>query len=268
MPETITATAPQALDEATVQAVRAEASKLVTEDDTPVDSWYAEKLQRLLTEALYNSWAGLLDEDGARRKFIAAANVAVYFALRGKPFVPDMLLALDVELPENYKEKSHRSYFVWELGKTPEVVVEIVSDRKGGEDSTKLREYARQGIDYYVVYDPLLQLSEEPLRVYEQGFRRYRKRPDYRLPEVGLSLRLWQGAYEGLTDTWLRWCDADGNLLLTGAEAKALETVRADQAVLHAAEAEERATEARQAAALFAAKLRELGIDPDTLKDK
>ena len=37
----------------------------------------------------------------------------------------------------------HRSYFVQEHGKPPDVVVEIVSNRRGCEDSNKLEGYAR-----------------------------------------------------------------------------------------------------------------------------
>jgi Uma2 family endonuclease len=243
---------------------------LVTEDDQPVDNWYSEKLQRLLTSPLYLSWHAPLDEAGQPRKFVALANVGMFYALHRPPFVPDMFLSLDVEPPPEFSEKRHRSYFFWEMGKAPEVVVEIVSNREGGEDTLKLREYAKLGIDYYVIHDPFRYLSQEELRVYEIGFRRYRRRPDFNLPTVGLSLKLWRGAYEGVTDVWLRWCDSAGNLVLTGAEAKELETVRAEQAEQHAAEAEERvveaegrAVEAEGRAASLAARLRALGVDPD-----
>jgi Uma2 family endonuclease len=231
-------------------------SHLVTEDDQPVDNWYSEKQQRLLTEALYTSWRAPLDETKQPRKFVALANVGMFYSLNRPPFVPDMFLSLDVEPPPEFQEKRHRSYFFWEVGKAPEVVVEIVSNREGGEDTLKLREYAKLGIDYYVIHDPFQYLSQDVLRVYEIGFRRYRQRPDFKLPEVGLSLTLWHGEYEGVTDTWLRWCDSNGKLIPTGAEAKALETKRAEQAEERAMEAEERATR-------LAAKLRELGVDPE-----
>ena len=50
--------------------------------------------------------------------------------------------------------KSHRSYFVWEYGKVPDVVIEVVSNREGGEDSDKLAAYAQIKIGYYVIFDP------------------------------------------------------------------------------------------------------------------
>jgi hypothetical protein len=39
---------------------------------------------------------------------------------------------------------------------------------------------------------------------------------------------LWQGAFEGHHDTWLRWCDANGEIIPTAEEraARAEEHVR------------------------------------------
>jgi Uma2 family endonuclease len=41
-----------------------------------------------------------------------------------------------------------------DFGKAPEVAVEIVSNKVGHELTSKLRDYARIGVDYYVVYAP------------------------------------------------------------------------------------------------------------------
>ncbi|HEY9852738.1 MAG TPA: hypothetical protein V6D28_24915 [Leptolyngbyaceae cyanobacterium] len=49
----------------------------------------------------------------------------------------------------------------------------------------------------------------------------------------------------------MRWCDREGNILLTGDE--------------RAAQAEQRALEAEQRAQRLAEQLRSLGIDPDTI---
>src|SRR5258707_14676676 len=68
-------------------------SKLITEDDTPVDSIFAEKQQRLLTHPLYCSWPG----PGEGRPFLALANVGYFYSYRKPSLVPDMMLGLDVE---------------------------------------------------------------------------------------------------------------------------------------------------------------------------
>ena len=68
---------------------------LVTEDDTPVGSFYCEKQLRLLSEPLHSSradWAG-------QRSFVAAANVGLFFVARNPAIVPDALLSMDVDLP-------------------------------------------------------------------------------------------------------------------------------------------------------------------------
>jgi hypothetical protein len=124
-----------------------------------------------------------------------------------------------------------RSYFVWELGKVPEAVVKVVSNKEGNELGSKLKRYAEWGITYYVVFDPFHELSEMKLCVYELGFgKRLRPRKDFVLPTLGLSLTLWEGEYEGIHDTWLRWCDQDGRMIPTGKEGREQESARADSA--------------------------------------
>ena len=104
---------------------------LVTEDDAPVDSIFTEKQQRLLTEPLYSSWAAPV-EGGA---FLALANVGWFYKYREPPLVPDVLLSLDAAPAGDLRSKEGRSYFQWLIGKPPQVIIEIVSDKRGGEES-------------------------------------------------------------------------------------------------------------------------------------
>jgi Uma2 family endonuclease len=208
---------------------------LVTEDDTPVDNIFSEREQRLLTDSLYDSWTG------GGRSYVALANVGMFHSLREPPHVPDVLVSLDVAPPKDLQFKRNRSYFFWEFGKPPDVVIEIVSNDEGGEDTRKLQAYAQLGIAYYVLHDPYQYLSDEVLRVYELQASSYAPRSDAWLPKVGLGLTLWHGVYQQFEDEWLRWCDRDGNILLTGAE-------RAEQAETRIAQLE--------------AQLRALGIAP------
>jgi Uma2 family endonuclease len=261
----------------TPEELTVDVAEIVTEDDTPVDNLFSEKQQRLLTESLYNSWGGPEGEGGQRRKFLVAANVGLFPSVHQPPLVPDVFLSLDVEVAEEWYEKRHRTYFFWEFGKPPEVVIEIVSNRRGNELGSKLQDYARIAVSYYVVYDPGQMLGEEELRVYELYGGRYQRREDGSLPGVGLGVVLWEGVYEGKRARWLRWCDEKGELIATGAENTAREAERAaraeERATLEAeraARAEERATleaeraaRAEERAARLAARMRELGVDPD-----
>lgn len=238
---------------------------IVTEDDTPVDNFQSEKQQRLLVEPLYSSWQPGMP-------FIAAANVGLFYALKQDPLVPDAFLSLGVEIPDDWSKKRHRSYFAWEIGKFPEVVIEIVSNRKGDELGDKKNDYARMGIACYTVFDPLKQLQGEDelngalLKVWALQQKRYVELPaPFWLESVELGLTLWEGTFEGRQDLWLRWCDRNGNVIPTGAERANQAEERVDQAEERAGEAEERANEAEQKAQRLAERLRAMGIDPDEI---
>jgi len=240
---------------------------LVTEDDEPVDNIYSAKQQRLLVEPLYGDWIPQSNEEtpDEPRPFLADANVGIFYSVHRPPLVPDMFLSLDVQVgPEWNNTSDPRSYFTWEFGKVPEVVVEIVSNYVGNEISGKLKEYARMGVTYYVVYDPWLYLGDTELRVYELSFgKRYRLRTDFQLPEVSLSLSLWQGVYESIEARWLRWCDNDGNLIPTAKEYAQRESERAHRESERAQHEADRAQRESERAERLAAKLRELGVDPE-----
>ena len=149
--------------------------------------------------------------------------------------------------------------------------MEVVSNRKGGELSNKLLDYARAGIIYYVVFyyvvfDPFRELGDALLRVFTRRSGSFREISQRWLEEVELGLTLWKGPYEDWPPTlWLRWVDKNGNLTPTGAEAVVMVSQRPDEASQRAEEAESQAREDRRQREELLAKLRERGIDPDTL---
>ena len=145
-----------------------------------------------------------------------------------------------------------RSYAVWQLGKTPDCVIEIVSNKKGDELGGKLKKYEQLRVPIYVVFDPDLQIQDELVAVYLLNGFGYRKVDTMLFPEIGLGLMLWEGEFEGRTTIWLRWTDLDGNLIATGDEQR----VRAEQ---EAARAEQEKSRADR----LAAQLRAAGIEPE-----
>lgn len=246
-------------------------SHLTIEDDTPVDNFQSEVQQRLLVEPLYSSKALTLP-------FLAAANVGLFYKLKGDPIVPDVLLSLGVQRAEDLSQRRNRSYFVWEFGKVPDVCIEIVSNQEGDELSLSQKSqqkgkaackkdiYAQVGVPYYVVFDPLRQIQGESemrgalLRVWTLSAGRYGELTPAEgidavgqtvwLETAGLGLMLWQGAFEeSVSRLWLRWCNEQGQIIPTGAERADAEHQRADAE--------------RQRAERLAEKLRELGINPD-----
>jgi Uma2 family endonuclease len=187
---------------------------LITEDDTPVDNFSSAVQQRLLVEPLYTTWQG----GNPPQRFLADENVGLFESVHEKAIVPDVFLSLDVQRAEDWWAKENRSYLIWEMGKPPEIVIEIVSNRVGGVETQKSQRYGRMGIPYYIIFDPSEQLRRGVLRVYERRAGSYVETQKRWFAEVGLGLTLWQGAYEGKEGTWLRWCDERGNVILTGAE--------------------------------------------------
>ncbi|NJO72312.1 MAG: Uma2 family endonuclease [Leptolyngbyaceae cyanobacterium RM1_406_9] len=245
-------------------------SHLVIEDDTPVDNFQSELQQRLLVEPIYSSKALPLP-------FLAAANVGLFYKLKGDPIVPDMLLSLGVQRAVDLSERRNRSYFVWEFGKVPEVCIEIVSNAEGdelilskksqqkGKVTCKKDIYAQIGVPYYVVFDPLRQIQGEQemnealLRVWtispigyteltpSQGI--VRTGESIWLEGVGLGLTLWEGPFEEeVNRLWLRWCDQEGQVIATGSEGQALERQRAEQERQRAEQEHQRAEQERQRA--------------------
>jgi Putative restriction endonuclease len=226
-------------------------SHIVIEDDTPVDNFQSAKQQRLLVEPLYASWSPGVP-------FIADANIGLFYGLKLDPIVPDAFLSLNVQMPSDWSQKQNRSYFVWEFGKVPEVCIEIVSNRKGNELDSKKADYARIGIAYYVVFDPLEQLQREDelngkvLQVWALTAGQYVELAEpFWLQTVNLGLTVWVGSFEEQDSTWLRWCDREGQVIPTGAEAKEIERQRADAAELKAQR--------------LADRLRSMGINPDEI---
>jgi len=244
--------------------------QFVVEDGKPVDNVFSEKQMRLLVETLYTSWD--------HPQFAALANVGIFYATKQPPIVPDVMVSLDTALNPGTFEKKDLSYFVWDHGKPPEIAIEIVSNREGGEDTDKKAKYAQIGVAYYVIYDPDAWLSKRVLRSYERHVTTFVDRVDSTwLPGLGLGLTLWSGHYEKTEGVWLRWIDEDRNLLPTGVEAAEKSRLEADKSLLEAEqsrleaerlrlEAERLRLEAEQSLARserLEAQLRALGAEPE-----
>jgi Uma2 family endonuclease len=255
-------------------------AQLVTEDDTPVDNFYSAKHQRLLVETLNSSWEG----PAGHRRFLVDANVGVFVSPKKPPLVPDVFVSLDVAVEPHWHEKHNRSYFLWHFHKPPDVVIEIVSNREGGEDSSKLQAYAEMGVAYYAIFDPEDYLRQGVLRCYALHEGHYQLQEEAWFAGVALGLTLWYGEYEYLETTWLRWCDREGVIIPTGAERAEWERRekewerdqkererRQREAALSDLERERQQREAalsdlereRQEKARLLAKLRELGASLD-----
>lgn len=169
-------------------------------------------------------------------------NMFVYFSMaqvRGEDFRgPDVFVVLDVP------DGERRSWVVWEEGKGPDVVIELLSEKTAAQDKGRKKQvYQSQlRVGEYYWYDPFnpedlagfsLSGSEYlPIAATDEGY--------LRCNHLGLVLRRWEGRYAEVSTTWLRWAFADGSLLPTPEEFQTLEQQRADaeQQRADAAEAE------------------------------
>ncbi|MBE9201603.1 MULTISPECIES: Uma2 family endonuclease [unclassified Nodularia (in: cyanobacteria)] len=153
-----------------------------------------------------------------------------------------------------------RSYTPNLEGAAVAVVMEFLSDTENGELSIrstppygKLYFYEHiLKIPTYVTYDPYevilevrcLENEKYTLMATDANGR-------YWIPELELFLGIWQGERLCQTMNWLRWWDKEGNLLLWSSEQAEQERQRAEQE--------------HQRAEMLAAKLRELGVDPEAI---
>lgn len=151
-----------------------------------------------------------------------------------------------------------RSYVMWYETIAPLIVLEFVSGN-GSEERDKTPITGKfwvyeQGIrvPFYGIYE-VKKAQVEMYHLVENAYQLMtpNERGHFAIPQMGVELGIWQGTYQNAALPWLRWWDAQGNLLLTGDERAEQEHQRAEQE--------------RQRADRLAAYLRSQGIDPDQI---
>jgi Uma2 family endonuclease len=229
-----------------------------TEDDLPSSDGMPMETHRhvlqlsLLMDVLLLAWADRTD-------VFVGGNMFVYFS-------PDQVRTEDFRGPDLFvvqgvSRRDRKSWVVWQEGKAPDVVVELLSESTALRDKTEKKQIYqdRLRVPEYFWYDPYsAELAGFVLRdgVYEPIA------PDSmdRLPcrQLGLTLVRWDGLYGGVEATWLRWAIEDGTVLPTGAELAARELQRAEAVARRAEEALRRAEAAESRLAELEAQLARL----------
>jgi Uma2 family endonuclease len=154
-------------------------------------------------------------------------------------------------VPQTVNGVYRRSYVLWREKVPPQIVIEYASgagkeERDATPKTGKFWAY-EQAIcaEYYVIFEPDLGRAE----VFRLVNGRYKlvpanERGHFPIEPLGVELGVWQGTYRRVTMGWLRWWDAAGNLLPSAEESGAAERERVER---------------------LAAKLREMGVDPDSV---
>jgi Uma2 family endonuclease len=186
-------------------------------------------------------------------KYCIGQDSGIYWRITEPPErgaeAPDWFYVPNV--PPTLNGQMRRSYVLWQEYVAPLIVLEFVSgDGSEERDKTPITgkfwvyEQAIR-VPFYGIYEvkkaavevyQLVRGKYEPLPTNERGH--------YPIEPMNVELGIWQGCYQNVELPWLRWWDNQGNLLLTGWE---------------------RSQQAEARAELLAAKLRELGLNPDEL---
>ncbi|MBW4599108.1 MAG: Uma2 family endonuclease [Calothrix sp. FI2-JRJ7] len=228
----------------------------------------------------------------------------------------DLNLYYDVKHPQWYKRPDwfgvvgvgklyqgqdlRLSYVTWQESANPFVVVELLSPGTEDEDLGEKQQEENKPPTKWKVYEEILRVpyyivfsrytnEVQPYHLVGGRYEAMNFNSSGRLdmPGLGLSLGLWEGAFQGIERLWLRWFTLEGELIQTSdeevvevkqeaveAKQEAVEAKQeAAEAKQEAAEAKQEAVEAKQKAAeekiraeKFAEQLRQLGINPDDIK--
>jgi Uma2 family endonuclease len=211
--------------------------------------------------------------------FYVGGNMFIYYSstqVNNRDFRgPDFFVVLDVD-----GTRERLGWVVWEEeGRYPDVIIELISPSTANVDlGLKKQLYDRvfKTQDYFV-YNPF---DSKSLRGWHRNSAYREIAPDRRgwlwCETLGLWLGTWAGTIDRETMSWLRFYDSDGALVLLPEEVAQqraeAEAQRAEAEAQRAeAEAQRAETEAQRAeterfrAERLAARLRELGEDPDLL---
>jgi Uma2 family endonuclease len=207
-------------------------------NEPPLETYQYLQQMLLLLKCLEWLWQD-------RNDYFAAGNLTIYYSMRqlkSEDFRgPDFFVVLDTE------KRPRKSWTVWEEdGKYPNVIVELLSDSTAATDRGLKKQIYQDSFrtpEYFWFSPDTLEFEGyalthgqyQPITPNHQGHR------------WSEELSLFLGIHNGM----LRFFDAEGRLVPTPEEA-------ATQAISRADQAESRADR-------LAAKLRELGINPDDL---
>ncbi|QDZ39938.1 Uma2 family endonuclease [Euhalothece natronophila Z-M001] len=228
-----------------------------TQDELPCDDGIPMETQRhkLQMDLLLDTLQFWLDQ---REHGYIGGNMFIYFSTeqaRNQDFRgPDFFAVLGVPKTER------KSWVVWEEGKAPNVVIELLSESTKQEDKTRKKQvYQNQmRVPEYFWYDPFNPEDWAGFALEKSEYQPLEKdeKQRYISEQLGLALVQWQGSYKGVETVWLRWETLEGELLPTERELR-------EQAETKAQQAETKAQQAETKAEKLANKLKELGINPD-----
>ena len=263
---------PNPADQPPVNPAPAEPIVYPSEDNEPVAETYDHLYAMLTTlEVLKQHLAG--------QSATVLANQFLYYS-QG---FPALRVAPDVMVIFNVEAGGRDNYKIWDEGEVPSVIFEMTS--KGTQDKDKVFKkmlYAQLGVTEYWLFDPKGEWVATKLEGYRLRGEEYEQIEDQRSEPLGLRLEI-EGTLIGfyredtgeklLVPSELRLALQQETQARIDAQTQAeQEKQRAEQEKQRAEKEKQRADSAEQAlaserqkAAQLAEKLRELGVDPETV---
>jgi Uma2 family endonuclease len=249
---------------------------LIFDDGVPMES----NRHRIAMNVLINSLEqGFVD----RNDFFVGGNMFIYYSaeqVRNRDYRgPDFFAVLDVDgtIPR-------QGWVVWEEnGRYPDIILELQSPSTANHDTgikKDIYERVFRTPDYFI-FDPFDPNSLRGWRL-DASFRYQQLLPNEQgwlwCETLGFWLGTWEGTIHRETATWVRFYDESGNLILLPEEAAQQQAEVAQQqaefaqqqaevAQQQAEAAQQQAERERQRAERLAARLRELGDDPNALNE-
>ena len=195
--------------------------ELPYEDGIPMESDWHRAAMNLLIEVISHLWRG-------RKDYYVGGNMFIYFdpdQVRTRNFRgPDFFVVKNIEDNSRWR----KSWVVWqEDGRGPNVVIELASTSTWKVDVGPKKAVYEQilRVPEYYCYNPDTQ-ELQGWRLVAGNYvsiKADEAEQEGRLwsEEIGAWLGLWSGKFLGRPNTWLRFFDPDGGLLLTETEATA-----------------------------------------------
>ena len=259
-------------------------TQLPDRNDDIVKNFQELPQSRLLTDSIFETLKKLHPDEN----FAIGQDCGIYWRLTEPPErgaeCPDWFYVANV--PPMLDGKIRRSYVLWKELIPPVIALEFVSGN-GSEERDKTPYEGKFWVYERIIrpaYYGIYEVAKANIDMYHlQGTQYVQMTPNlqgrYTIPEMQVELGLWQGHYQGMTLPWMRWWDLENNMLLTGAEGMVIAQAEKLTAQLKTQEAQEaqvqaeaqvqvaqaQAQTAQAQADRLAAKLRELGIDPNAL---
>ena len=239
-------------------------TQLPDKDDNFVKNFQEPPEGDLLTHSI----TPILQQIHPDHQYCVGRDSGIYWRLTELPELPEKgSVAPDwfyvPNVPQKLDGQLRRSYVLWKEFVAPLIVLEFVSgngleerDKTWGKGKFWVYEQAIR-VPFYGIYE----VQKGTVEIYNLVNGYYQQmvaneRNHYPIEPLGVELGIWEGEYQSQVWPWLRWWDAQGNLLLTGDERAGQERQRAEQE-------RQRAEQERQRAERLAEQLKALGVEPE-----